>query len=161
MLTLCQVGIGLVAASVAVAMLSTRGKKEFMASLTPEQLSAYRHIARSRLVIYLASLAAGAAGGWLAPHLGIVRSPGWSGACARAGVGAVVSYVVYRIWPKKHWMIDHLTGNAALGVDAHRQAQLWLEMYKTVSWNFHAGFLVGLAGYAVALRGAGCSTSDK
>lgn len=159
MFSLCQVGIGLLTASVVVSVLSTQGKKRFAASLTPEQLSVYRDIGRTRLMIYVVSLGIGGALGWLYVQ-GTGGDVGWSSACTGAGVATVASYFVYKMWPKKQWMLNHLTGNPASGVDAYTQTQLWLEMYKTACWNFHAGFLVGVVGYAVFLKGT-CRPAPK
>lgn len=155
-MSLCQVGIGMITASVVVAMLSTQGKKQFVAALTPEQLATYREIARSRLLIYVVSLAVGGGIGWVATQ---GMGGGWHALCAGAGIAALVTYFTYRLWPKKKWMLDYLGGNQALGIDSYTQTRLWLEMYKTMSWNFHAGFLVGLAGYEMFLRGA-CSAAQ-
>ena len=144
MLTMCQVGAGLVTASVLVSMLSTQGKKQFLASLDAEQLALFKRIARTRLMIYLAALGVGGAVGWLVVS-GMGADSGWSGACAGTGVAAAVAYFVYRLWPKDLWMLNYLT--------SPHQTQLWLQMYRTMALNFHAGFLVGVAGYAVFLRG--------
>ena len=153
MITLCQTGIGLLAASVVVSMLSTQGKKQLMASMTPEQRAAYNEIARSRLMVYIVSLGIGGVAGWLFVQGAGGAELGWHSLCAGVGVSTLVSYIVYKMWPKKRWVLSHLTGNPALGIDAYTQAQLWLEMYKTMSWNFHAGFVVGVLGYAVLLKG--------
>eukprot|EP00873_Tetraselmis_striata_P033925 jgi/Tetstr1/454189/TSEL_041108.t1 len=148
MLSTCQLGAGLVVASVLVSMLSTQGKKEFLHSLDPAQREQYNRIARSRLMIYLAALGAGGAAGWVTSGWGAGANEGgrgWAGVCSGVGVAAVVTYFVYRLWPKDQWMLNHVT--------TPQQTQLWLKMYRTMSTNFHAGFLVGILGYAVFLRG--------
>lgn len=143
MVSLCQLGAGLAAASLAVCMLSTGAKKQFLAALTPEQAAAYRAIARERLAIYLASLAAGGVLGWLVLLSSAERD--WAAVCRSLGVATAVAYFSYRLWPKQRWMLHYLT--------TPQQTHLWLAMYRTSSHNYHAGFLLGLAGYGLFLRG--------
>lgn len=152
MITLCQTGIGLLTASIVVSMLNTQGKKQFTASLTPDQRNVYNQIARSRLMIYFISLGIGGVLGWLVVQGFEKADIGWNSVCTGAGIATLTSYFVYKMWPKEKWMLNYLTGNQALQIDAYTQTQLWLEMYKTMCWNFHAGFLIGLAGYTVFLR---------
>lgn len=156
MFSMCQIGAGLVTASVLVSMLSTKGKKQFLASLDADQLALFKRIARTRLMIYLAALGVGGAIGWLVVS-GMGADSGWSGVCTGTGVATTVAYFVYRLWPKEHWMLNHVT--------SPQQTQLWLQMYRTMTLNFHAGFLVGVVGYAVFLRGLcvgrACATSDR
>lgn len=152
MLSSCQVGAGMLAASVAVSMLNTQGKKQFVASLDPAQQDVFRRVCRQRLLIYVVSLAVGAGAGWLAVG-GMGAEPGWRGVCAGAGVATAVSYFAYRLWPKELWMLDYLA--------TPQQTRLWLRMYRAMCLNFHAGFLLGLAGYGVFLRGRCCCPSGQ
>eukprot|EP00873_Tetraselmis_striata_P043894 jgi/Tetstr1/464158/TSEL_008963.t1 len=158
MFTACQLGAGLVTASVLVSMLSTKGKKQFVASLDEGQQEAFRRIARTRLMIYLAALGVGGAVGWLVVAGMGGAGSGWSGVCTGTGVATAVAYFVYRLWPKDQWMLNHVTS-------AH-QTQLWLQMYRTTTVNFHAGFLLGVVGFGVFLRGTclgrkACAASDR
>lgn len=156
MLTMCQIGAGLVTASVLVSMLSTQGKKQFLASLDASQLDLFKRIARTRLMIYLAALGIGGVIGWMVVS-GMGADSGWSGVCTGTGVATAVAYFVYRLWPKDLWMLNYVT--------SPHQTQLWLQMYRTMTLNFHAGFLVGVVGYAVFLRGVclgkACAASDR
>ncbi len=152
MVTMCQVGAGLVTASILVSVLSTQGKKQFVASLDAAQAEAYKRVARERLMIYLAALAIGGVAGWsVVSNVG--SESGWSAVCAGTGVATVVAYFVYRLWPKELWMLNYLT--------SPQQTQLWLQMYRSMSLNFHVGFLVGICGFAVFFRGVCGRTSSK
>jgi len=142
MFSYCQHGAGLITGSVLVSIFSTQGKKQFVASLSPEQLALFKEISRSRLAIYLGGLAVGGLIGWIM-YSGS-KEKTWQGICPSVGIAALTTYFVYKLYPKKKWMLDYLSPE---------QTRAWLEMYKTMSVNYHAGFLVGMAGYAVLLRG--------
>jgi hypothetical protein len=138
----CQIGAGLITGSVLVSVFSTQGKKEFVATLSEEQLALFREICRSRLAIYIGALAIGGLLGWILFASSSDKS--WTGVCPAVGVAAFAAYFVYKLYPKQKWMLNYLN---------IEQTRAWLEMYKTMSVNFHGGFLVGMVGYAILLKG--------
>lgn len=142
MLSYCQLGAGLITGSVLVSLFSTQGKKQFVATLSAEQLALFKEIGRSRLAIYLGGLAIGGLIGWIM-YAGS-KEKTWQGVCPAVGVAALTTYFVYKLYPKEKWMLNYLNPE---------QTRAWLEMYKTMCVNYHVGFLVGMAGYAVLLRG--------
>lgn len=58
-----------------------------------------------------------------------------------------VNYLYYILSPKSDWMLNHIKNN--------EQSKLWLEMYKTMQFNYHIGIVLGIlaiGGFALAFR---------
>jgi uncharacterized membrane protein YkgB len=43
--------------------------------------------------------------------------------------------------PKTDWMLNHIKTN--------EQNKIWLEMYKTMQFNYHMGFVIGIIAVGV------------
>ena len=125
-----------------VSVFSSQEKKKFVAMLTAEQGAIFSEVHRTRLAIYVGGLVVGGIVGWI-----VYTGSGDKSLrclCSAVGVAAVTAYFVYKLYPKDKWMLNYLNVE---------QTRAWLEMYKTMSFNFHFGFVVGLVGYAVLLKG--------
>lgn len=104
--------------------------------LDQEQTQIYERITMERFKIYVTSMVLGAVIG----HL-VYRNT--KNACQGVMTMFTVSYFVYRLWPKTTYMIEHLRED---------QIDQWLEIYKTMSFKYHMGFLIGLFGFMMTMR---------
>ena len=60
-------------------------------------------------------------------------------ACSNTLVFFLVQYFVYNLYPKKNWMLDHISEK--------KDIKAWLEMYKNMKKKWHYGLIIGLLGY--------------
>ena len=65
----------------------------------------------------------------------------WSIVCLVMSTCFVTNYFYYVLMPKSDWMLNH-TNNS-------EQVKAWLEMYKTMQYNYHMGFVLGIIGVGV------------
>ena len=56
-------------------------------------------------------------------------------------VSFFTNYFYYMLSPKTDWMLNH--------VESKEQTQAWLKMYRTCSFNYHAGLVLGIIGMGV------------
>jgi hypothetical protein len=56
----------------------------------------------------------------------------------------VVNYFYYILYPKTDYMAKHLT--------TEKQRDAWLKIYKTMQFNYHFGFVLGLVGMFFVAR---------
>ena len=48
----------------------------------------------------------------------------------------LTNYFFYMLYPKSDWMLNH--------VNSPEQVKAWLQMYKKMSYNYHAGLVLGI-----------------
>ena len=60
-------------------------------------------------------------------------------ACSNTLVFFLVQYFVYSLYPKKNWMLNHISEK--------KDIKAWLEMYKSMKKKWHYGLIIGLLGY--------------
>jgi uncharacterized protein YacL len=48
----------------------------------------------------------------------------------------LTNYFFYMLYPKSDWMLNH--------VNSPEQVKAWLQMYKAMSYNYHAGLALGI-----------------
>jgi hypothetical protein len=56
--------------------------------------------------------------------------------CTIVGFAFIVNYFYYILTPKSKWMLNEIRTPA--------ETKAWLEMYKTMSFYYHSGLLLGL-----------------
>ena len=61
--------------------------------------------------------------------------------CLVLAVCFITNYFYYILSPKSDWMLNH--------VESKEQTQAWLKMYRTCSFNYHAGLVLGIIGMGV------------
>lgn len=137
MITPLQTGVALSCAPVPICLFNYGSKKEFVSSLDPDQLALFKRVSGSRLVACSAAIAGGGFVAW-------ALSRTLLDSCSASLAGAAAFYLIYRVWPKHAWMLDHLT--------SEKQVRAWLSMYKSMCVAGHVGLFIAAAGYLVALR---------
>lgn len=61
--------------------------------------------------------------------------------CIVLSVSFLTNYFYYMLYPKKTWMLDHINNKD--------QIKAWLEMYKTMQYNYHLGLVLGMIGVGI------------
>ena len=61
--------------------------------------------------------------------------------CLVLAISFITNYFYYILSPKSDWMLNH--------VESKEQTQAWLTMYRSCSYNYHAGLLLGIVGMGV------------
>jgi uncharacterized membrane protein YkgB len=65
----------------------------------------------------------------------------WSIVCLVMAISFITNYFYYVLSPKTDWMLNH-TNNS-------EQVKAWLQMYKTMQYNYHMGIVLGIIGVGV------------
>ena len=112
-------------------------KKQLTDQLTEKELEIYQNIVNERRMIYFMGLGVGLG----MATLFLYTNPNMSAlnkiTSAIAIVGSI-NYFFYILYPKSQYMIQHL--------DTKSENTAWLNMYKTMQFRYHLGFVLGLAG---------------
>jgi len=53
----------------------------------------------------------------------------------------LTNYFFYMLYPKSDWMLNH--------TNSSEQVKAWLQMYKEMSYNYHAGLVLGIIGVGI------------
>jgi hypothetical protein len=61
--------------------------------------------------------------------------------CLVLTVCFISNYFYYILSPKSDWMLNH--------VESKEQTQAWLQMYRSCSYNYHMGLVLGIVGMGV------------
>ena len=65
--------------------------------------------------------------------------------CLTASITFVVNYFYYILSPKTEWMVTSLVTEG--------QKKAWLKMYRHMQFNYHVGFLLGIAAAGFLFKG--------
>ena len=61
--------------------------------------------------------------------------------CLVIVISFFTNYFYYMLSPKSDWMLNHIKTN--------EQNKIWLEMYRTMQFNYHMGFVIGIIAVGV------------
>ncbi len=61
--------------------------------------------------------------------------------CIVLSVSFLTNYFYYMLSPKKTWMLDHINNREHI--------KAWLQMYRTMQYNYHLGLVLGIIGVAI------------
>ena len=61
--------------------------------------------------------------------------------CLVLVISFFINYFYYILSPKSDWILNHISNT--------EQSKLWLEMYKTMQYNYHIGMVLGILGIGV------------
>ena len=53
----------------------------------------------------------------------------------------LTNYFYYMLYPKSDWMLNHM--------NEQEEVQAWLQMYREMQYNYHAGLVLGIVGVGV------------
>lgn len=140
MVSLCQLGVGLMVGSIFVCMFKGEPQKKFLATLSIDQQKAFSQIVSERFFIYVAALFIGSAIGYasLQTRCGLGDN---MRICFAVGVTFISAYIIYQVWPKSRYTLQFLTSQT--------QTLAWLNYYKSMKNLYHVGFFVGIIGFGV------------
>lgn len=65
----------------------------------------------------------------------------WSIVCLVMATCFITNYFYYTLAPKSDWMLNH--------TNSSEQVKAWLQMYKTMQYNYHMGIVLGIIGVGV------------
>ena len=119
-------------------------KKEFKSLLTNEQKNIYEKIINERKTIYYSGYILGIVLSILIIYFGKYinlpdRKSKFSNmyyVCLVGAVTFITNYLYYILYPKTDYMLLHLNDKT--------QIQGWLNIYKTMQFKFHLGFVFGI-----------------
>ena len=140
---ICAIGIAFIIGMFMTAF-SCRVKKErkeFIDSLTTEQLRIYENIKSQRWNIFLNASLVGILMGVVAIFIytqSFTSNP-TTAACLFLSIAFIVQYFYYILSPKNNWMITTL--------NTEQQRKEWRDVYKVYQNTYHLGLLLGLIGY--------------
>ena len=112
----------------------------FMKLLNPKQKAKYWELINERRTIYFSGFGLG-----LFLSAITIASRAYSGtklawlptACLTGSITFLTTYFYYILAPKSDYMVRYL--------DTKEQREAWLDIYKTMQFNYHAGLVLGLA----------------
>ena len=114
----------------------TNLKDSLMNTLDKQNQKKYENIVKERRDLYLTGYLLGFAIALIA-LLVIPKSFGrYSQVCFVIAVSYIIMYFFYTLSPKSDYMILHLNDL--------NQRQKWLNIYKTMQYNYHLGLLLGI-----------------
>lgn len=141
----CAIAVALITASFFTCFAAKKYcyQHALMRTLTPDQRTVYIEIVDRRFKLYVQGMILGLLLGAL--YLMSVQNKKpknkSSVVCTFVAIVAATQYFYYSLMPKKKWMLDYVTSEASV--------EAWLDMYKYMKNQYHWGFVIGLAGYAV------------
>lgn len=70
-----------------------------------------------------------------------VRMNNTSLVCTVMATCFLTNYFYYMLSPKSDWMLNHISNS--------EQVKAWLQMYREMSYNYHAGLVLGIIAVGV------------
>jgi uncharacterized membrane protein YkgB len=115
----------------------------YMKQLNQQQQQAYARIVKERLSISIKGYILGAIISLFIILLNSKRKGFKPSAvvCIVIATCFLTNYFYYILSPKSDWMLNH--------VESKDQTQAWLKMYRTCSYNYHAGLVLGILGMGI------------
>ena len=127
--------------------------QNFKRILTPQQNDIYAKITNERRRIYFVGFGLGLLLSFIflawnhMSRSGSRRLSRCSTICIVGAITLTVNYFYYMLRPKSDWLLNH--------IEDKEQAQAWLQMYKSMQYQYHLGLVLGIVGmgfFAYAFR---------
>ena len=140
----CLIAGAFIAASVFVCFRVDKQalNQPLMELLDDENKQRYMMIANERKMIYFKGFALGFVLSLLALYVlnnnKFFKVTKLTNTCFVLATSFIVNYFFYILHPKSDYMVVHL--------DDEDQRKAWLEIYRTMQYNYHLGFALGLVG---------------
>jgi hypothetical protein len=148
-LNTCAIATAFIIASIYTSLTCTSNNCQpfarYRSSLTPELKQKYAEVTAERQRLYLKGLIFGTIIGLIVLYSLKGNIDIFANTCIFATVAFGVQFSIYTLTPKSTYMLNHL--------ETREQIDSWLEVYKTMRFRYHLGFIFGLIGYALL----GCS----
>ena len=151
----CSVGLMFLIANLYVSFSAdkTKQKQDFYNTLTEDKIEKYESIISERRGIYLKGYGLGLILAFIS--LFLYQEIGWSDKrkglnkiCFIGGITLLVNYFYYMLSPKMDYMILHL--------NEENQRKEWLNINKTMQFNYHIGLLLGIIASMVLAYAVKC-----
>lgn len=104
-----------------------------------DEIKKYDLVKKERLKIYIIANIIGLLVIGNLYFMGIGKNDPMKTTCMYTAIYFFVEYFVYTLLPKKHWMLD--------SVKDKKDAQDWLQKYKTMKMHYHLGLLLGVIAF--------------
>lgn len=132
----CALAVAFIVASLYIMLTTNKSKQD---SIIDEEI--YNKIVKERIKIYIIASIVGAILGigyliWKKNNMERIPL-----ICTAILIFFVVQMVVYLVYPKSDYILNHITNN--------QQSKAWLSMYNQMMKKFLIGFLIGLIGYGL------------
>ncbi len=140
--TSCILASGFIVASLYITLTSAPKDDQFLSTLSESQKLIYLEIVKQRMMIYGVASIVGLILGLI--YLFAMKNKIESRAaliCSSIVVFFVTQWIVYMIYPKKDYMLNHITDG--------EQAKAWMEIYNKMMKKYLIGFAIGVIGYGI------------
>jgi hypothetical protein len=151
----CSVGLMFLIANLYVTFTAdkTKQKQEFYNTLSEDKIEKYENIIKERRDIYLKGYGLGLILAFISLFLyekfgGNDKRKGLNKVCFIGGITLLVNYFYYMLSPKTDYMILHL--------NKENQREKWLNINKTMQFNYHIGLLLGIIASMVLAYAVKC-----
>jgi len=116
--------------------------QQYRSTLSPDLLKRYDRIAKERMTISCEGYGLGFLLSLLIIYYHSKTKMNTTAlVCTVIAVASVTNYFYYMLHKKSDWMLHHL--------HEKRDVENWLTMYRTMSYNYHAGLALGIVGVAL------------
>ena len=114
--------------------------KQYKGKMSPDLQDRYDKIARERMLISVQGYVAGVILSLLIIFYRGIKNP-FSLVCTVMATCFLTNYFYYMLHPKSDWMLNH--------VNSQEEVQAWLQMYREMQLNYHAGLALGIIAVGV------------
>ena len=151
----CSIGLMFLIANLYVTFTADKikQKEDFYNTLSQDKIERYEGIINERRTIYLKGYGLGLILAFIS--LFLYEKFGWNDkkkglnkVCFIGGITLLVNYFYYMLSPKSDYMILHL--------NEENQKKEWLNINKTMQFNYHIGLLLGIVASMVLAYAVKC-----
>ena len=115
-------------------------KSKYKGKMSKDLQQRYDKIARERMTISVQGYVAGVVLSLLIIFYRGIKNP-FSLVCTVMATCFLTNYFYYMLHPKSDWMLNH--------VGSQEEVQAWLQMYREMQYNYHAGLVLGIIAVGV------------
>jgi uncharacterized protein YacL len=119
--------------------------KQYKSKLSPDLQQRYNTISKERMMIsyqgYLFGFIISMMIIFYNRNLKGVKMSNSSLICTLMATCFLTNYFYYMLYPKSDWMLNHMYN--------HEEVKAWLQMYREMQYNYHAGLVLGIVGVGI------------
>lgn len=147
----CSFAMVLVVAMIYFHFMTTKSQvvQNYRSQLPNKLKSLYDQISRERMMISFQGYGLGFIFSAVLLYFQRNKLPISTLVCATISITFFTNYFYYMLHKKSDWMLNH--------INTSEQTRSWLQMYKEMQYNYHAGFVFGILAVGVftyAFRGS-------
>ena len=114
--------------------------KHYKDKLSSDLQQRYEKIARERMIISCQGYIAGVILSLFIIFYKGIKNP-YSLVCTVMATCFLTNYLYYMLHPKSDWVLNH--------VETKEEVKAWLQMYREMQYNYHAGLSLGIVAVGV------------